>query len=396
MFNKYVWLAVWSSRRKPVGITPKQRVRTALAHHEPDRVPVGEIIVECDMVEQVLGHESFLRGHFKTDQAYWEGRRDEVVDSLKRDTVELARKLELDVVPVWLVPSRHKEIKRPRRIAEGVYQDEKGNILQYSEVSKWLMVVKDADAEREWRLADFVFEEPEEPDESEFEMIRYVMGELGDTHYVIGRHGGDPTFPVLGGQERGLMMWVQEPEIVKRAIEVATERVLVRDRWLIREGVDALHPDQDYSGTGGPLVNPRLLRQLSLPAMRRQCEAAHALGVQVIKHACGNNWAILDLFVEAGYDAYQGIQGGAGMDVRRLKETYGDKLAIWGGVQIENLILGTRDDVRRDVEYALRYAAVGGGLVLNSSHAIVPGTKYDNFMTMLDVAREKGAYPISI
>ena len=379
-----------------MGMTRKQRVKTALARREPDRVPLGEIIVECDMVEQVLGHESFLRGHFKTDQAYWEGRRDEVVDSLKRDTVELARKLDLDVVPVWLVPSKHEEIKGPRRIAEDTYEDEKGNILQYSDVSKWLIVVKDANAEREWRLEDFPFEAPREPDESELEMVRYVMGELGDTHYVIGRHGGDPTFPVLGGQERGLMMWVEEPEIVKRAIEVATERVLVRDRALMREGVDAIHPDVDYSGTSGPLVNPRLLRELSLPAMRRQVEAAHARGVQVIKHACGNNWAILDLFVEAGYDAYQGIQGGAGMDVKRLKETYGGKLAIWGGIQIETLVRGTREDVRQEVEYALRSAAPGGGFVLNSSHAIVPGVPYDNFMTYLDVAREKGAYPISV
>lgn len=379
-----------------MGMSPKERVKTALRHQEPDRVPIGEIIIECEMVEQVLGHESFLRGHFKADKALWDGHRDEVVDSLKRDTVEVVKKLGLDIAPVWLVPSKHKEIKRPKQIAEGVFEDEKGNILQYSDVSKWLITIKDADAQREWRLEDFVFEEPEEPDESEFEMIRYVVRELGDTHYIIGRHGGDPTFPVLGGQERGLMMWVEEPEIVRRAIEVATQRVLAHDRWLIREGVDAVHPDADYSGTTGPLVNPRLLRELSFPAMRRHCEAAHAQGVQIIKHACGNNWEILDLFIEAGYDAYQGIQVGAGMDVRRLKEAYGDRIAIWGGVQIESLVMGTPDDVRRDVEYALRYAAPGGGFVLCSSHAIVPGSKYDNFMTMLDVARERGAYPVSV
>lgn len=377
-------------------MTPKQRVMMALEHRESDRVPLGEIIVECDMVEQVLGHESFLRGHFKTDRAYWEGHRDEVVDSLKRDTVELVKKLGLDVAPAWLVPSKHKEIERPRQIAEGVFEDKKGNVLQYSDVSKWLMVVKSADADREWKLSDFDAAVPEEPDESELEMVRYVMAELGDTHFVIGRHGGDPTFPVLGGQERGLMMWLQEPEIVQRAIDVATERALVRDRALMDAGVDAIHPDQDYSGTNGPLVNPRLMRKLSLPAMRRQVEAAHERGVKVIKHACGNNWAILDLFVEAGYDAYQGIQGGAGMDVKRLKEEYGGRLAIWGGVQIETLVRGTREDVRREVEYALRYAAPGGGFAISSSHAIIPGIPYDNFMTYLDTAREMGGYPISV
>ena len=114
----------------------------------------------------------------------------------------------------------------------------------------------------------------------------------------------------------------------------------------------------------------------------------------MIKHACGYNWALLDLMVEAGYDAYQGIQGGASMDVKRLKELYGGRLAIWGGVQVDTLVMGTTDDIRAEVEHALRYAAPGGGFVLASSHAIVPGSKYENFMTMLDTVREKGRYPI--
>jgi uroporphyrinogen-III decarboxylase len=36
------------------------------------------------------------------------------------------------------------------------------------------------------------------------------------------------------------------------------------------------------------------------------------------------------------------------------------------------------------VERAFRVAAPGGGFILGTSHSVAVGTKYDNFMAMLD------------
>ncbi|HSA24479.1 MAG TPA: DNA polymerase, partial [Myxococcota bacterium] len=43
-------------------------------------------------------------------------------------------------------------------------------------------------------------------------------------------------------------------------------------------------------------------------------------------------------FVEAGYEAYQSIQESAGMDLAQVKARYGDRLTLWGGVRVENLL----------------------------------------------------------
>jgi len=89
-------------------MTSKERVYAALAHREADRVPVGEAYVDYPIVEHVIGRETFYRSHAREVLAYWDGRRDEVVDGQKRDLVEFVRKTGLDILPVWLVPPRNR------------------------------------------------------------------------------------------------------------------------------------------------------------------------------------------------------------------------------------------------------------------------------------------------
>jgi len=90
------------------------------------------------------------------------------------------------------------------------------------------------------------------------------------------------------------------------------------------------------------------------------------------------------MFVDAGYDVYQSIQASASMDLGEVKKKYGDKLALWGGVRVEHLVSGTPEDIRRDAEYAFQVGPPGGGYIFGDTHSIAVGTKYDNFMAMLD------------
>jgi uroporphyrinogen decarboxylase len=100
------------------------------------------------------------------------------------------------------------------------------------------------------------------------------------------------------------------------------------------------------------------------------------------------------MMVDTGIDALHGIQPNIGMDVKLLKEKYGDRITLFGAVNCDTLVKGTPADIEQEVEYCLRYGAPGGGYVLTSSNSIQAGASYENYMTMLRVAREKGNYPI--
>jgi uroporphyrinogen decarboxylase len=87
-------------------MTSKERVMAAISHVEPDRVPIGELEIDAPIVEQVLGRPTFYGSRLPLLKAYWEGRRDEVVDSMKRDYVEFIRKTGFDIAEVRLVPDK--------------------------------------------------------------------------------------------------------------------------------------------------------------------------------------------------------------------------------------------------------------------------------------------------
>ena len=172
-------------------MTPKERVKMALAHKEPDRVPTGEFATDYRIVEQVLGRESFWRGKAKMVQALWDGRRDEVVESQKKDIVEFTLKLGLDMVPVNLVYSKDIEVEKPRRIDHETWEDRQGNILRYSALTEDIIILKRGDKpapppKKPTPPGPYI------PDESEMELVNYVMEKLGDTHFIFARPGGRP------------------------------------------------------------------------------------------------------------------------------------------------------------------------------------------------------------
>jgi len=127
-----------------------------------------------------------------------------------------------------------------------------------------------------------------------------------------------------------------------------------------------------------------MFRELCLPFLRERIQHVKQFVPQVIFHNCGNNLPYMEMLIDAGIDCYQSLQTTAGMEVGKLKELYGDRLAFWGGVPVELLIAGTSDQVRAAVRTAMERGAPGGGFILGPSHSVAKNTRYDNFMAMLD------------
>jgi hypothetical protein len=339
-------------------------------------------------VERVLGHETYLRAKAKTQIALWEGRRDEVVQSWIEDTVALFHKLDVLAIvnlaadACGLVPPRDYEPEPVRRVDDMTWEAPDGRVWKYSPITADLTLVHDP---REIGIDQFDLDEvPQTPDESVFEVIDAVVAALGSSHYILGPSGGEAGMVLVGGMEKGLMAFAAQPELVRRAIAYHTRQGNLRDQWYLRTGVDAVLWGTDFSGTTGPLISPKMFREFCLPSIKERVQAVKERGFAIFKHACGNNWKLLDMFVEAGYDVYQSIQASAAMDLKEVKRQYGDRLILWGGVRVEHLVDGEPADVREDVRRALADGAPGGGFILGTTHSVAVGTRYDNFMALLD------------
>jgi uroporphyrinogen decarboxylase len=191
-----------------------------------------------------------------------------------------------------------------------------------------------------------------------------------------------------------LIRMITNPEFVQRAIDVYVSRSIAYIQAMLNAGVDAIMTTDDYSDNRGPMMGEERFRKFILPGLVRQCEAVHNSGGYFIKHTDGNVWPILDTFVEIGIDGWHGIQPAIGMDMRLLKERYGDHLCFFGGVNCETLIQGPPEKVTEEVRYAITHAGRGGGLVVTTSNALQPGAQLENYLTMQQAIRDYGRYPI--
>ena len=373
-------------------MTPKERVIAALEHREPDRVPHGEFATDYSVIEQALGRPTYWRGNRRYTEALWEGRREEVVEGMKRDIVEFTEKLDIDMIPVSAVPHKDYPFEAPTQVDEDMWEDANGNILKYSEETEDIGLHKESGK----GLPQPDFELPPVPDGSEMELVHHVIERFGETHFIFARpgRGGGAGGYTKGWSEETFIRVADDPEGVARGEMASAEALPDTVRPFAEAGVDGIAIGSDYGYNSGPFVSPQTFREVYFPAMKRRCGIIHDFGLPVLFHACGNNRVILDQMVEAGMDAYQAIQPIE--HVEEIKQLFGDRLTLWGGVSTDSLQRGTPDDVRNQALFSLKHCAPGGGLILSSSHSVVVRTPLANYRTMVETCHGRGTYPIDI
>ncbi|MDZ7373602.1 MAG: hypothetical protein ONB23_06475 [candidate division KSB1 bacterium] len=371
-------------------MTSKERVWATIEGRIPDRVPIGEFAIDFDTVEKILGHETYLRAKARSQIAFWEGRHDEVAQSYVEDHIALHERLDLDIVTfpmaTWEIPPESDD-PPPRRLDANTWEDRYGRIYKLSEITHDITCVYDP-VEEKRRYSIEEFSGPPHPvarDPRSWKILDAVIQRFKDEKFICGPSGGEIGIVLLGGMERGLVRLVEEPEVVKAATRFFLEQQNQADAVLIHPDSDAVLWAADFGHKTGPFISPAMFREFFLEANRERVRHIREhYGKKVVKHCCGRVDSLLDLFLEIGYDVYQSIQPTAGMDLCEVKKRIGDRVTLWGGVAVENLVNGTPEDVRRDVRRAMACAKEGGRFILGSSHSIAVGTRYENFMAMLD------------
>lgn len=357
---------------------PKQRMIAALEFTHPDRIPVGETGIDYSITEQVLKRPSLYRGKWKEYTAIWEGRRDEYVESCKRDIVDLARTFDHDFVPAFLVPSRITPPPQPEFVGPYTWRMPDGRVFGYApETEGHHFILSHPDYE-----LDDIRPIPLEIDESQLELVRHLVKELGGTHFILGRPG-DGILPIMRYTLTFLLEgMILKPQVIHRIIEVETQHCIDVANVLLDAGCDGVLPTSDLAGNRAPFMSPQMFREFLFPWLKAECDAVHAKGKHLIKHTDGNLWPILDLMIEAGIDGWQGIQPRIGMTLPKLQERYGGRLCFFGGVDVDTLIAGTAAQVEEEVRVACESAPAAGGLVLTCGNTLMKGVQLDNYWAM--------------
>ena len=161
----------------------------------------------------------------------------------------------------------------------------------------------------------------------------------------------------------------------------------------IGDAIDALYIcGTDFGTQTSAFCSVPTFRELWFPYYQRINNWIHAhTGWKTVKHSCGSVERFYESFIECGFDIINPVQcSAAGMDPELLKSKYGSRLVFWGGgVDTQHTLpFGTPTEVREQVLRRCEIFAPGGGFVFNAIHNIQAQTPVPNIVAMLDAVRE--------
>lgn len=158
--------------------------------------------------------------------------------------------------------------------------------------------------------------------------------------------------------------------------------------------IDMFMMGDDMGGQRGPLISVDMWRKYFKDAFRKYCDIAHSYGLKVMYHTCGDVYQLIPDFIENGLDNLQSLQPQAtNMDIKKLKQEFGKDLSFQGGMDIQQVLpLGTPEDVRKMVKYAVDHAKQGGGYIFGTSHAIQADTPMENTVALFEAYHEYAGY----
>lgn len=158
-------------------------------------------------------------------------------------------------------------------------------------------------------------------------------------------------------------------------------------------GCDVIHISDDWGSNRGLLFSPEALRDIVMPYEQRITDHAKQRGVPISLHSDGNVWKAMDVICELGFDVLHPVQRSAGMDCAEFKRQYGDRLCMYGGLDVQTTLgRGDLDAVRAEIDYTMRHAKPGGGLIFCTSHTPTPNCSVDELIAAYDYACERAPY----
>lgn len=127
------------------------------------------------------------------------------------------------------------------------------------------------------------------------------------------------------------------------------------------------------------IISPDTFEKVYLEPYKRYISTIKSFGVnKIILHCDGNCLPLLDLLIEAGFDGIQGVNPTAGMTVPEVKNKYGNKLILIGGMC--NILVIPKGD-EAEIETQARdiiEASKDGGVVIGT-HSIDMDISVDNY-----------------
>lgn len=377
-------------------MTSRERVRMALNHQEPDRVPVDLWGSASRIHTEEYIKIAKSRGlEIRESDRIRPGTTTEYVDYRLSDMVGS--------------DFRHMHIHRPEEFMT-YHQDEKGNTIDEWGIGRKMFngfnaitLNPLADMEMD-TLKKFKWPDPYRPERTA------GLAEIAKDYYENTDCAITATSAVSGvvfencqylcGTENFLMSFYEDEEYVDALVDKLTEVVTefhlnyLKD---IGQYCEWIEFTEDFASQNAPFISPQLFRRFfkrGHTEMFKAIKRAHP-NIKIWFHSCGAVYPLIGELIDCGVDILNPMQPFAnGMDTEKLKQEFGNSVCFHGGIDIQYALPGTPEELEAEVKKRIEGFAPGGGYILSPTNHVVGDVPVENFFHLYDFARKHGKYPV--
>lgn len=193
----------------------------------------------------------------------------------------------------------------------------------------------------------------------------------------------------LLGEEEVCVACYTDPEMLHDMLDTMKQNVLqIIEQVAAITPIDYVFIHEDMAGKSGPLWGPIQAQEFMVPYYTEIWAAAKAAGAQVFSQdSDGNMNPIMDDLVDCQLTSIHPCEPASGMDIVQLRQKYGNKLLLKGGIDKYPLRAG-KEEILKELEYKICDVTKGGGVIFALDHRIPNGVSIENYRYYVNTARE--------
>ena len=375
-------------------MTGRERLLTAIAHEEPDRVPISP------------RYGAWLLAEYGTVSL--ERVRDEILPDI--DFMHILGDSTPDYIMSYPEEYELPEVEvEQKRYEEGEY--EVVERVFHTPAGKLSDRVKIPPSGREYGVSpNPLITEPLVKEPEDVDRLLYLLPEIRTSfeHYdaaeeIVGDRGVvmvcirsalDHNAGQARGMENLMMDYYTDRALFDRLLGIFHERSLARIKVALEAGVEFIFGSWYYNSLSSGW-SPAIYEEVFVPQLREHVELTHSYGAYYDFYDDGNLAESMEMIAGTGIDVLETCTPPpiCDFDLRAAKEKIGDKTTIKGYVDLLYVIKhGTPELVEETVAEAMEIGKPGGGFIIGSSDSFREGTPAENLETYWRCCKEYGVY----
>ncbi len=342
-------------------------IRAISRSGDPGYVPLLELLADPEFIAAYLGETVPMTWNQKAGHDLWMASIDQKIRfwfSLGYDAIWQGPAIDFPQVPML----KSQDTAQYSRSTREWFNESKGCITNWAEYDVY-----------PWAGSK----------EADYFPLEYMAQWLPEGMGIFGALDGVyESLSWMMGYETLCTSLYDQPDLVAAICERIAEVYIPLARSLAQmERVIGLWMGDDLGFKTGTLISPRHLRQYIFPIQRKIAEIAHQYGKPFLLHSCGNLAGIMeDLISFVGVDAKHSFEDQID-PVEHFCLRYQERLCSIGGIDIDLLVRGSEEQIRKRTRQVLEACAPTKAYMLGSGNTLANYIPIPNYLAMVDEGR---------